>query len=544
MCGIHCYFGKTEGKLEIVLAQSNKIKHRGGDENNYFMNDKCIMCHERLSITGINDGLQPLFSEDKSIVLVMNGEIYNHKELRTKYFSNEVFMSHSDCEIFIHLYKKFGKDFLMRNEVYGMFGFVLYDIVNDITIIGRDHVGIIPLYYGKDAEDNIYVSSEMKTFSDIGVMIQQFPPGCYSNLSFDMEVWFIPQWKTDPNYMPSCDFDNEEFKAILTDVVRNYLDTEAPYGVLLSGGLDSSLIASIASKIHREKGLGKVKTFCIGLKDSPDLKAAETVAYYIDSEHYSFEYGIGEGLISLEDVIYHIETYDTTTIRASTPMYLMAKRMHDMGIKMVLTGEGIDEVMAGYAYFKYAPSKEELHKEVVRKVLDLYKYDLLRANKSLMAFHIEGRVPYLDIRVLNYLMNISPESKMWDGVNINEKWLIRSAFDNGRYLPKSIITRKKEQFSDGVGHKWINSIKDYSSNVMEEEKYYEFNQSVVLPDTDEEKLYRFLFEKSFKSDACLKTFNFVKSIACSSEIALQWMSGLPQDPSGRTTDRNGRSVYI
>ena len=539
MCGIHCFFGRTEGKLEVVQEQSRRIRHRGGDEHNYFMNDKCIMCHERLSITGINDGLQPLYSSDKKIVLVANGEVYNHKELKEKHFLDIDYSTHSDCEAILHMYEKFGTNFMLRNELIGMYGFVLYDIERDIVIIGRDHLGIIPLYYGNDKQGNLYVSSEMKTFSDVGVKIKQFPPGCYFDLTSGMKTWYRPKWKMDSGYIPNNEYKPEVFKDLLTRVVDNYLDTNVSYGVLLSGGLDSSLIASIASKLHQEKGRGKLKSFCIGLKDSPDLKAAEKVAEFIGTEHYSFVYTLEEGLDSLKDVIYHIETYDTTTIRASTPMYLMAKRIHELGVKMVLTGEGIDEILCGYAYFKYAPNKTELHQEVVRKVLDLYKYDLLRANKSLMAFSIEGRVPFLDPRVVDYLMNINPEYKMWDGKNKMEKWTMRSTFDNGEYLPRDLLWRKKEQFSDGVGYSWVDSIQDFAKFVIGENYLYKFNQSVVQPETYEEKLYRYLFEMSYNTDACLKTFNFVKSVACSSEKALEWMKGLVQDPSGRAVNEQG-----
>ena len=542
MCGIHCVFGKKLNK-DTIIKQSKKIKHRGGDESDYFKNENCVMCHERLSIIGVDDGKQPIYSKDENIVLVVNGEIYNYKELYDLYFKNVEKMTKSDCEIIIHLYEKFGKDFMKRNDLSGMFSFVLYDLYKNIVIVSRDPIGIIPLYFGYDKKSNLYVTSEFKTFSEKSTLIKQYNPGCYSILNMnedlyilDFKKYYKPKWKIDDNYFPTNDFDEKTFLNLLTDSVRSHMNSDVPYGVLLSGGLDSSLITSIANRIHKEKNDTKLKTFCIGLEGSPDIEAAEEISRFLDTEHYSFIYTLEEGLKNIENTIYFTETYDTTTIRSSTPMILMAKKINEMGIKMILTGEGSDELWGSYAYFQYSPNEKEFYKETVRKVLDLHNYDLLRCNKSMMSYSIESRVPYLDNKVIDYIMNLHPKYKMWGDDKI-EKYFMRKTFQG--YLPEKLLWRKKEQFSDGVGYNWIDEIQKYSKKIMDSIPDYKFNKIVIQPDTPEEKYYRFLFEKYYGSNSCLKTFKFTKSVACSTGVALKWLKNINvKDPSGRSVNQN------
>lgn len=537
MCGIHCIFGKRLD-LQENLERSSRIKHRGGDDTGYYKNDTntVILIHERLSITGINNGHQPIYSKNKDIVLVANGEIYNYKELYEKYFPDIIPETQSDCEIIIHMYENFGFDFMTRNKLLGMFAFVLYNIKTNEVIIARDHIGMIPLYYGWDNKYNLYITSEFKTISDNCLAIYQFSPGTYSGKNILFIPYYKPNWKSFKDYYPSGTFDKADFRDLMTEVVQSHMNTEAPYGVLLSGGLDSSLIASIANKLHDTEKLGKLKSFCIGFEDSPDIKAAEEIAKFLNTEHYSFVYDLKTGLGNIEKTIYHLETYDTTTIRAATPMVLMAEEIHKLGIKMVLTGEGADELWGSYAYFQYAPNAKKFYKETVRKMLDLKNYDLLRCNKAMMSYSIEARVPYLDQRVIDYIMSLDPKYKIWNNMTI-EKFYMRSAFIG--YLPDKFLWRKKEQFSDGVGYSWVDNIQKYSKEIITNMPEYKFNDSVIQPETYEEKYYRFLFEKYYSSNACLKTFKFTKSIACSTGKALKWLKNIKtKDPSGRAINEN------
>lgn len=536
MCGIHCVIGPSVDLWKNIQL-SNRINHRGGDSSKYYYNTndrekQVLLIHKRLSITGVNDGAQPLFSKDKRIVLVANGEVYNYKQLYEQYgFTPE---THSDCEIFIHLYKLHGKDFMLKNEVSGMFGFVLYDTKTKDIIISRDHLGIIPLYTGVDEYDNFYVTSEYKSIDGICTNIKQYPPGKYSDEGYEYTIYYKPMWMIREG---TKSINYNDFYYLMYKVVERMMDTNVSYGALMSGGLDSSIITALANMIHRKKHGTKLKTFCIGLKDSPDLKAAEELAEYLDTEHYSFTYTIKEGLEAIEKTIYHTETYDTTTIRAATPMVLMAEKIHALGVKMVLTGEGSDELWGSYAYFKYAPSAKEFRDETIRKLLDLKNYDLLRCNKSLMAYGIEGRVPFLDPLIIDYIMNLDTNYKIWNNETI-EKYHMRKTFEE--CLPKNITWRKKEQFSDGVGYSWIDSIQTYAKYIMP--KDYVFSDVVDLPETYEEKLYRYIFEKTFSTEA-LKTFEFTKSVACSSKAALKWLENIKtKDPSGRSINEKGFKI--
>jgi len=544
MCGIVCAFNLKEDSEKLrtqILGMSKKLRHRGPDWSGIYTHKKAVMSHERLAIVDPTSGKQPLFSADKKLILAANGEIYNHLRLRKQLKNEYDFQTQSDCEIILALYKEKGVDFI--DDLNGIFGFALYDADKDEFFIARDHMGIIPLYMGWDKNGTFYVASELKALEGICSRIEIFPPGHYwhSNDS-QPSRWYTRDWmeyETVKNNTTNID----ELHDALADAVHRQLMSDVPYGVLLSGGLDSSVTSALA-KLYSEKRIEtgdtqgawwpKLHSFAVGLEGSPDLAAAKKVAKYIDSVHHEIKFTIQEGLDAIKDVIYHLETYDITTIRASTPMYLMARAIKAMGIKMVLSGEGADEIFGGYLYFHKAPNAEEFHKETVRKLDKLHEYDCLRANKSLAAWGIEGRVPFLDKEFMDVAMRLNPEDKMITSDKM-EKWVLRKAFE--KYLPESVAWRQKEQFSDGVGYSWIDNLKELVelavSNEMMENAHYRF--PVHTPQNKEEYHYRTIFESHFPSETAAKTVPSVPSVACSTPIALEWDESFKNmnDPSGR-----------
>ena len=478
MCGIVCAF-ETKAKKNIrsqVLEMSKKIRHRGPDWSGIFSNDSAILSHERLSIVDPSSGKQPLYSEDNRYVLAANGEIYNHQELR-KEFPNYEFSTKSDCEVILALYAKYGVDFI--DKMNGIFAFVIYDSKNDEYFVARDHMGIIPLYIGWDSDKIFYVSSELKALEGVCDKIELFPPGHYFLSSKDGFVkWYERDWR-DYDCVKNAKSDIKKLRDSLEQAVRRQLMSDVPYGVLLSGGLDSSITSAVAKKYSEMRietndkqpaWWPQLHSFSVGLKGSPDLAAAKLVADHIGTIHHEIIFTIQEGLDAIKDVIYNLETYDITTVRASTPMYLMARVIKSMGIKMVLSGEGADEIFGGYLYFHKAPNAREFHDETVRKLDKLHMYDCLRANKSLAAWGIEGRVPFLDKDFMDVAMSLNPEDKMIKGERI-EKWILRKAFED--YLPKSIVWRQKEQFSDGVGYNWIDTLKKVVEDQISDQKMEE-----------------------------------------------------------------------
>lgn len=534
MCGIICVFGCADKNTskEKVLDRARRIRHRGPDSSGTYVNNNVIMQHERLSIVDPETGVQPFLNSDKTLVLVVNGEIYNHQQIKSE-LKNNKWITKSDCECILHLYAEYGinavKEFL--NKLQGMFAFALYDIVNDIYLISRDHLGIIPLYYGYDDSGAIWISSEMKGLHDACVTFKEFPPGhVYISNTKELIKWYNPQWQV-VNYIPDTPVDISILREAMIKVVKSHLMTDVPYGVLLSGGLDSSIVAAIAAKQS-----ANLHSFCIGLEGSPDLKAAQKVATHIGTIHHSFKFTVEEGLNVLSDVIYHLETYDTTTIRASTPMYLLARKIKSYGIKMVLSGEGADEAFGGYLYFHKAPNKEEFQKELVDKLKSLHYFDCLRANKSMSAWGVEPRVPFLDKVFLDTVMEIDPANKMC-GNNKIEKWILRKAFED--MLPEDIVWRQKEQFSDGVGYSWIDGIKDHTDTCITDKqmKAAKYRFPINTPSTKESYYYRELFEKHYPERCAINTVPGGKSIACSTERALDWDTEF-----SKLADCSGRAV--
>jgi len=554
MCGIVCAFNLKEDSEKLrtqILGMSKKLRHRGPDWSGIYTHKNAIMSHERLAIVDPTSGKQPLFSPDKNIILAVNGEIYNHIELRKQLKNNYNFQTQSDCEIILALYHEKGIDFI--DDLNGIFGFALYDTAKDEFFIARDHMGIIPLYMGWDKNGTFYVASELKAVEGICSRIEVFPPGHYwhSNDS-QPSRWYTRDWMEYETVKHNTT-DINKLHDSLAGAVHRQLMSDVPYGVLLSGGLDSSVTSALA-KLYSEKRIEsgdtqdawwpKLHSFAIGLEGSPDLVAAQKVAKYIDTIHHEIKFTIQEGLDAIKDVIYHLETYDITTIRASTPMYLMARAIKAMGIKMVLSGEGADEIFGGYLYFHKAPNPEEFHKETVRKLNKLYEYDCLRANKSLAAWGIEGRVPFLDKDFLDVAMRLNPKDKMITPDKM-EKWVLRKAFE--KYLPESVVWRQKEQFSDGVGYSWIDNLKELvslavSDNQMEN-AHYRF--PIHTPQNKEEYHYRTIFENHFPSNAAAKTVPSVPSVACSSPIALEWDESFKNvnDPSGRAVTNIHDKAY-
>ncbi len=543
MCGIVCAFDikqKTDDLRPQVLEMAKTIRHRGPDWSGIYSDDKVIMAHERLAIVDPASGKQPLFSPDKKLILAANGEIYNHRELRSK-FPDYDFQTESDCEIILALYKEKGHNFL--DDMNGIFGFAIYDTEKDEYFIARDHMGIIPLYIGWDKNGTFYVASELKALEGICTKIELFPPGHYmSSKDSEFVKWYKRDW-TEYDAVRDNETSIAEVKQALEDAVHRQLMSDVPYGVLLSGGLDSSVTSAIAKKYSerrieaddKEKAwYPQLHSFSVGLDGSPDLAAAKVVADHIGTVHHEIKFTIQEGLDAIKDVIYNIETYDITTIRSSTPMYLMARVIKSMGIKMVLSGEGADELFGGYLYFHKAPNAREFHEETVRKLDKLHMYDCLRANKSLAAWGIEGRVPFLDKEFMDVAMRINPQDKMINGERM-EKWVVRKAFED--MIPESVAWRQKEQFSDGVGYSWIDTLKELVEKEVTDEQMAsaKFRYPIQTPINKEEYYYRSIFEGHFPSDAAALSVPQEPSVACSTKIALEWDEAFKNmnDPSGR-----------
>ncbi|WP_053970148.1 asparagine synthase B [Mangrovimonas sp. ST2L15] len=554
MCGIVCAFDlkqKSEVLRSQVLEMSKKIRHRGPDWSGIFDNDKAIMAHERLAIVDPASGKQPLFSHDKSLVLAANGEIYNHRELRKQFEGDYEFQTESDCEVILALYKEKGVDFI--DEMNGIFGFAIYDVEKDEYFVARDHMGIIPLYIGWDENGTFYVASELKALETYCAKIELFPPGHYlHSRDGEMVQWYKRDW-VDFDAVKENETSIEKLRQALEDAVHRQLMSDVPYGVLLSGGLDSSVTSAIAKKFSQKRiesgdvadaWWPQLHSFSVGLEGSPDLAAARKVADHIGTIHHEIKFTIQEGLDAIRDVIYNLETYDITTVRASTPMYLMARVIKSMGIKMVLSGEGADELFGGYLYFHKAPNAKEFHEETVRKLSKLHMYDCLRANKSLAAWGIEGRVPFLDKEFMDVAMSINPQDKMINGERM-EKWVIRKAFES--YLPESVAWRQKEQFSDGVGYSWIDTLKQVVNDVVSDEQLanakYKF--PIQTPTSKEEFYYRSIFADHFPSDAAAMCVPQEPSVACSTKIALEWDEAFKNmnEPSGRAVSKVHADAY-
>jgi len=545
MCGIVCALNikqKSNNLRSDVLEMSKKLRHRGPDWNGIYSDDKVILAHERLAIVDPKSGKQPLYSSDGRYVLAANGEIYNHNELRDEIGNKYNFLTKSDCEVIIALFDKKRENFI--DDLNGIFGFVIYDKLENEFLIARDHIGIIPLYMGWDNDDTLYIASELKALEGKCNKIEIFPPGHFlSSKDLKLTKWYERDWmdfKNVKNNNTSIDI----LKKSLEDAVHRQLMSDVPYGVLLSGGLDSSITSALAKKFSKnrietgdeeEAWYPQLHSFSVGLTGSPDLKAARLVADKIGSIHHEINFTIQEGLDAIRDVIYHIETYDVTTVRASTPMYLMARVIKSMGIKMVLSGEGADEIFGGYLYFHKAPNSEEFHKETVRKIDKLYQYDCLRANKSLAAWGIEGRVPFLDKDFIDVAMQLNPNDKMITKDRM-EKWVLRQAFES--YLPKEVAWRQKEQFSDGVGYSWIDSLKDLVEKEVSDHDFANAKNKFPFqtPQNKEEYYYRSIFQEHFPSKTAAKTVPSVPSVACSTPIAIEWDKSFKNlnDPSGRS----------
>ena len=555
MCGIVCAFDLKESSEVLrpqILEMSKKIRHRGPDWSGIFADEKAIMAHERLAIVDPASGKQPLFSEDKKLVLAANGEIYNHRELRKQFKGKYNFQTESDCEVILALYKEKGADFI--DEMNGIFGFALYDVEKDTYFIARDHMGIIPLYMGWDANGTFYVASELKALEGVCTKIELFPPGHYlSSKDGVLTKWYSRDWM-EYDAVKENQTSIDEIHDALEAAVHRQLMSDVPYGVLLSGGLDSSVTSAIAKK-YAEKRIEsddtqaawwpQLHSFSVGLEGSPDLAAAQKVADHIGTVHHEIKFTIQEGLDAIRDVIYNLETYDITTIRASTPMYLMARVIKSMGVKMVLSGEGADELFGGYLYFHKAPNPKEFHEETVRKLSKLHMYDCLRANKSLAAWGIEGRVPFLDKEFMDVAMRINPQDKMINGERM-EKWVVRKAFES--YLPASVAWRQKEQFSDGVGYSWIDTLKEVVKQEVTDDQLanakYKF--PIQTPTSKEEFYYRSIFTEHFPSDTAAKSVPQEASVACSTKIALEWDESFKNmnDPSGRAVAKVHSDAYV
>ena len=554
MCGIVCAFN-VKGNNDIVrgnvLQMAQKVRHRGPDWSGIYSSENAILAHERLAIVDPTSGKQPILSEDGLKVIAVNGEIYNHQNLKDSFATDYNFRTESDCEVILALYEKKGINFL--NDLNGIFAFALYDSSNDKYIIARDHMGIIPLYMGWDKDGIFYVSSELKSLEGVCDKIELFPPGHYlESSSTDLKKWYNPEWVSYDHVKDS----ETSIKAIhdsLSAAVKRQLMSDVPYGVLLSGGLDSSITSALAKKFASKRVESNDKqdawwpqlhSFSVGLEDAPDLKAARIVADHIGTIHHEINFTVQEGIDAIRDVIYHLETYDITTIRASTPMYLIARAIKSLGIKMVLSGEGADELFGGYLYFHKAPNAKEFHEETVRKLDKLHQYDCLRANKSLAAWGIEGRVPFLDKEFIDVAMNINPEDKMIKNGRI-EKWVLREAFKD--YLPESVLWRQKEQFSDGVGYSWIDSLKDLVSKEVSDHDLENASKifSINTPRNKEEYYYRLIFSDHFSSDAAAKSVPSVPSVACSTPQALEWDEAFKNmnDPSGRSISNIHNKSY-
>ena len=544
MCGIVAIFNVKEQTPELrtkALGMSKKIRHRGPDWSGIYCGKTAILAHERLSIVDPESGKQPLFSVDGKQILAVNGEIYNHKEIRKQYEGKYAFQTGSDCEVILALYRDKGIDFL--EDISGIFAFALYDEENDSFLIARDQIGVIPLYIGYDSDGKVYVASELKALEGQCERYEPFLPGHYYwSKDPGMKRWYKRDW-FDYDAVKDNPASSEDIRQALRNAVKKQMMSDVPYGVLLSGGLDSSVISAITQSYSERRiednsqtkaWWPRLHSFAVGLKGAPDLAKARMVADHIGTVHHEINYTIQEGLDAIRDVIYFIETYDVTTVRASTPMYLLARVIKSMGIKMVLSGEGADEIFGGYLYFHKAPSAEEFHKETVRKLSKLYLYDCLRANKSLAAWGVEGRVPFLDKEFLDVAMRTNPAAKMCPGKTM-EKRIVREAFSD--MLPEEIVWRQKEQFSDGVGYSWIDTLKKMTEELVTDEQMAHAAERFPIntPMCKEEYYYRSIFEEHFPSESAARSVPHEASVACSTAIALEWDEAWKNmnEPSGR-----------
>lgn len=563
MCGIVSIFRikqQSEQLRQQALEMSRRIRHRGPDWSGIWCGGSAILAHERLSIVDPQSGGQPLFSEDRLQVLAVNGEIYNHQTIRREYEGRYTFSTGSDCEVILALYRDAVRaggsqeDYIrMLERLNGIFAFALYDAERDEYLIARDPIGVIPLYIGKDAAGHICVASELKALEGICTGYEPFLPGHFlSSRTGHIERWYTRDWfKYDA--VKDNKADVKELHDALEAAVKRQLMCDVPYGVLLSGGLDSSVISAIAKKNaarrvetddQQEAWWPRLHSFAVGLKGAPDLAKAREVAEHIGTVHHEINYTVQEGLDAIRDVIYFIETYDVTTVRASTPMYLLARVIRSMGIKMVLSGEGADEVFGGYLYFHKAPDAQAFHEETVRKISKLHLYDCLRANKSLAAWGVEGRVPFLDKEFLDVAMRLNPEAKMCPGREI-EKRVVREAFAD--MLPESVAWRQKEQFSDGVGYSWIDSLKEITAAAVTDDQMAHAAERFPIntPMNKEEYYYRSIFEEHFPSESAARCVPSVPSVACSTAEALKWDASFSKlnDPSGRAVKGVHENAY-
>ena len=556
MCGIVAIFNVKEQTPELrtkALGMSKKIRHRGPDWSGIHCSGSAILAHERLSIVDPESGGQPLFSPDGKQVLAVNGEIYNHKKIRERYKGRYDFQTGSDCEVILALYRDKGVNFL--EDLNGIFAFALYDEEQDAFLIARDHIGVIPLYIGYNADGKVFVASELKALEGECERYEPFLPGHYYwSKDPGMKRWYKRDWMEYDNVKDNA-ASSDAIRKSLCAAVKRQMMSDVPYGVLLSGGLDSSVISAITES-YAERRIEtdsrsrawwpRLHSFAVGLKGAPDLVKARLVADHIGTVHHEINYTIQEGLDALRDVIYFIETYDITTVRASVPMYLLARVIKSMGIKMVLSGEGADEIFGGYLYFHKAPSAEEFHKETVRKLSKLHLYDCLRANKSLSAWGVEGRVPFLDKEFLDVAMRTNPKAKMCSVLPASrsgeadpkasiEKRIVREAFED--MLPEEVAWRQKEQFSDGVGYSWIDTLKKITSEAVTDEQmaHAEERFPINTPLCKEEYYYRSIFEEHFPSESAARSVPHEASVACSTAVALEWDEAWKNmnDPSGR-----------
>ncbi|XP_074295010.1 asparagine synthetase [glutamine-hydrolyzing]-like [Silene latifolia] len=554
MCGILAVLGcsdVSQAKRTRVLELSRRLKHRGPDWSGIYQNGDCYLSHQRLAIVDPASGDQPLYNENQTIVVTVNGEIYNHEEIR-KSLPNHKFGTGSDCEVIAHLYEEHGENFIDMLD--GVFSFVLLDTRDNSFIAARDAIGIASLYIGWGLDGSVWIASEMKGLHDDCEHFECFPPGhLYSSKTSSLRRWYNPPWFSEA--IPSNPYEPLVLRRAFEDAVVKRLMSDVPFGVLLSGGLDSSLVASITSRHLTETKAARtwgaqLLSFCVGLEGSPDLKAAKEVADHLGTTHHEFHFTVQEGIDAIEDVIYHTETYDVTTIRASTPMFLLSRKIKSLGVKMVLSGEGADEIFGGYLYFHKAPSKEEFHVETCHKLKALHMYDCLRANKATSAWGLEARVPFLDKEFINVAMSIDPKWKMIKPEEGRiEKWILRRAFDDDEhpYLPKHILYRQKEQFSDGVGYSWIDGIKAHAeqrvTDKMMQKAEHIFPHNT--PKTKEAYYYRMVFEKFFPQNSAKLTVPGGPTVACSTAKAVEWDKAWSKnlDPSGRAACGVHNSAY-
>jgi len=568
MCGFVGMFdvkGDTAPYRNRVLDMSRKIRHRGPDWSGIHSGPSAIISHERLAIVDPLSGKQPLYSKDGTLVLAVNGEIYNHRELRALYDGQHgrpayEFLTNSDCEIILALYRD--KGCALFEELNGIFAFALYDVEKDVYLIGRDHIGIVPLYQGWDGEGHYYVASELKALDGVCATIEEFLPGHYRLSSDGREVqWYRRSWECFEAVEQQPVDEAAAIAAVrssLEAAVKRQLMTDVPYGVLLSGGLDSSIIAAVTARYAERRVESndtevawwpRLHSFAIGLEGSPDLAAARIAAKAIGTVHHEVHFTLQEAMDAVSDVIYHLETFDITTVRAATPMYLLARVIKSMGIKMVLSGEGSDELFGGYLYFHKAPNAREFHEETVRKLGKLHLYDCLRANKALAAWGVEGRGPFLDKEFMDVAMTLIPVLKMSrsaDGTKRIEKWLLRTAFAD--MLPREIVWRQKEQFSDGVGYRWIDTLKAYAAKQVTDEQFAAAAKRFAIntPATKEEYLYRSIFASHFPSESAARCAPHEASVACSTAKALEWDAAFTSmnEPSGRAVAGVHEQAYV